>query len=52
MAASLADGILEAGPNTDRDPAGSAHRPPNFLLIMADDLGIGDLGCYGYRTLR
>lgn len=32
----------------------AAHpRPgPNFLLIMADDLGIGDLGCYGNRTLR
>lgn len=32
-----------------------AARPgpgPNFLLIMADDLGIGDLGCYGNRTLR
>uniref|UniRef100_A0A8D1CP44 Sulfatase N-terminal domain-containing protein n=1 Tax=Sus scrofa TaxID=9823 RepID=A0A8D1CP44_PIG len=25
---------------------------PNFVLLMADDLGIGDPGCYGNKTLR
>lgn len=25
---------------------------PNFVLIMVDDMGIGDLGCYGNKTLK
>ncbi|XP_072283492.1 steryl-sulfatase-like isoform X1 [Pyxicephalus adspersus] len=30
----------------------AANSWPNFILIMVDDMGIGDLGCYGNNTLR
>ncbi len=30
----------------------AAQRPPNIVLILADDLGYGDCGCYGQKILR
>lgn len=30
----------------------AAERPLNFVLILADDLGYGDLGCYGQTRIK
>ena len=30
----------------------AARRQPNIVLILADDLGYGDLGCFGQKVLK
>src|SRR5215471_14249250 len=32
--------------------ASAAERPPNFVLILADDQGYGDVGCFGSKDIR
>ncbi len=33
-------------------PTIAAPPPPNFVVIFADDLGYGDLACFGHPTIR
>ena len=32
--------------------AAAAKRPTNLVFILADDLGYGDLGCYGQKLIQ
>ena len=38
-------------PATPADSAAPAARKPNVLLFYADDLGYGELGCYGFKEV-
>ncbi|GLD59931.1 arylsulfatase D-like protein [Lates japonicus] len=41
--------LLAAGSDVTGE---EVDRKPNIILMMVDDLGIGDIGCYGNDTIR
>jgi len=46
-AASVLQGCASVGP-----ARGGKARKPNIIFILADDLGYGDLGCFGQQTIQ
>ena len=39
-------------PKCVRSSESGTKKKPNFVIIFADDLGYGDLGCFGHPTIR
>ncbi len=48
----IAAGQSPDKPNAAIKQTDAIQRPPNVVFILADDLGYGDLGCFGQKLIR
>jgi arylsulfatase len=45
-------GISQASSDARKFPKAGKRKRPNVIFILADDLGYGELGCYGQEKIR
>ncbi len=51
-AASLGTASMLPGCASERRTTGIKTKRPNIIFILADDLGYGDVGCFGQKTIQ
>ena len=52
LAGAIAAMMVARAAEADAGPNSAPNRPPNIVLIMADDLGWAELGCYGQKRIE